>query len=37
MLVAETKLVGHNDVLQLFGQKHLGVVDHQTFLSDTKM
>lgn len=37
MLVAETKQVGHNDALQLLGQKHLGAVDHQPFLSDTKI
>lgn len=37
MLVAQTKLLGHDDVLRLLGQKHLGVVDHQPFPSDTKM
>lgn len=37
MLVAETKLLGRNDVLQLRGQKGLGAVDHQPFPSDTEM
>ena len=37
MLVAETKLLGHNDVLQLRGQKGLGVVDRQPLPSDTEM
>lgn len=37
MLVAETKLLGHNDVLQPRAQKGLGAADHQPLPSDTEM
>jgi len=37
MLVAETKRLEHDDVLQLRGQKGLGVVDHRPFPSDTEI
>lgn len=37
MLVAEPKLLGHDDILPLHGQKGLGVADHQPLPSYTEM